>query len=212
MSTSSDTVVIKCSSVSTLTRIDWLATLPSAGSSSRLAVSAASPVLGRGLLLGAMGSASARKARSSSSAETSPGGGCNCRASPAGPRSAARRSSAAIRSRSSPACSAWLRSSSLSSTLMRSMVARMSVTASRVTGMPSRNLPISASAACVSASSRGRLRKPQVPLMVWTRRKMLPRIFALFGSCSKRTSSTSTTSMLSFVSVRNSRSSSSMAN
>src|SRR5439155_9379214 len=33
---------------------------------------------------------------------------------------------------------------------------------------------------------------------------------ALFGSCSKRTSSTSTTSMLSFVSARNSRSRSSI--
>ena len=39
---------------------------------------------------------------------------------------------------------------------MRSMVARISVTASPVTGTPSRNLPIRASAACASASSRGR--------------------------------------------------------
>ena len=35
-----------------------------------------------------------------------------------------------------------------------------------VTGIPSRNLPISVSAACASASSRGNPRKPQVPLMV----------------------------------------------
>ena len=42
---------------------------------------------------------------------------------------------------------------------MRSMVERMSVTASAVTGMPSRNLPISVSAACVSASSRGQREK-----------------------------------------------------
>src|SRR6185295_1657385 len=90
------------------------------------------------------------------------------------------------------------------------MVARTSVTAAPVTGRPSRKLPIKASAACVSASSRGSPRKPQVPLMVWTRRKILPRILALFGSCSKRTSSTSTTSRLSLVSVRNSRSKSSM--
>ena len=55
------------------------------------------------------------------------------------------------------------------------------MTASPVTGMPSRNLPISVSAACASASSRGSPRKPQVPLMVWTRRKILPRILALFG-------------------------------
>jgi hypothetical protein len=32
-------------------------------------------------------------------------------------------------------------------------------------------------------------RNPQVPLMVWTSRKMLRRIVWLFGSCSKRTSS-----------------------
>src|SRR5262249_45935734 len=56
----------------------------------------------------------------------------------------------------------------------------------------------------------GRPRKPQVPLIVWTSRKILSRIFALFGSCSKRTSSTSTTSRLSFVSVRNSLRRSSM--
>ena len=79
-------------------------------------------------------------------------------------------------------------SSSARISLMRSMVDRISVTASPVTGMPSRNLPISVSAACASASSRGRPRKPQVPLMVWTRRKMLSRILALFGSCSNRTS------------------------
>ena len=64
---------------------------------------------------------------------------------------------------------------------MRSMVARISVTASLVAGKPSRNLPIRVSAACASASSRGRPMKPQVPLMVWTRRKMLSRILALFG-------------------------------
>ena len=70
-------------------------------------------------------------------------------------------------------------SSSSSMSLIRSMVDRISVTASPVTGMPSRNLPISVSAACASASSRGRPRKPQVPLMVWTRRKMLSRIFGV---------------------------------
>ncbi len=42
---------------------------------------------------------------------------------------------------------------------MRSMVERMSVTASAVTGMPSRNLPIKVSAACVSVSSRGQPEK-----------------------------------------------------
>jgi hypothetical protein len=42
---------------------------------------------------------------------------------------------------------------------MRSMVVRISVTASPVTGMPSRNLPIRVSAACASASSRGKAQK-----------------------------------------------------
>ena len=70
---------------------------------------------------------------------------------------------------------------------MRSIEDRISVTASALTGMPSRNLPISVSPAWASASSRGNPRKPQVPLMVWTRRKMLSRIFALLGSCSNRT-------------------------
>ena len=47
---------------------------------------------------------------------------------------------------------------------MRSMVASTSVTASPVTGMPSRNLPISVSAACASASSRGKFEKSAGPL------------------------------------------------
>ncbi|MGY4485633.1 hypothetical protein ACVWWR_004824 [Bradyrhizobium sp. LM3.2] len=72
--------------------------------------------------------------------------------------------------------------------LMRSIEDRITVTACPVTGMPSRNLPISVSPACASASRRGNPRKPQVPLMVWTRRKMLSRILALFGSCSNFTS------------------------
>jgi hypothetical protein len=76
--------------------------------------------------------------------------------------------------------------------LMRSMVESTSVTASVVTGAVA-EFAHQDSAACASASSRGSPRKPQVPLMVWTRRKMLPRISPLFGSCSKRTSSASTT-------------------
>ena len=70
---------------------------------------------------------------------------------------------------------------------MRSIEARISETAPAVTGMPSRNLPIRVSPAWASASSLGRPRKPQVPLMVCTRRKMLSRIFASLGSCSNRT-------------------------
>ena len=65
-----------------------------------------------------------------------------------------------------PAGSDWLASSSPRMSLIRSIVDRMRVTASPVTGMPSRNLPIRLSAACVSRSSRDKARKPQVPLMV----------------------------------------------
>ena len=186
------------------------------------------PVLPRALCAPRSGSGSGSgrvswNARSSSSSVFSPGrsgrsSACGTSEPTVRPRdapgraaaSADMRSSCAISSRSSPAPSLWLRSSSSSSSLTRSIVVRIRLTASPVTGMPSRKLPISASAACVSASSRGSPRKPQVPLMVWTSRKMLSRILALFGSCSKRTNSTSTTSRLSLVSVRNSRSNSSM--
>src|ERR1051326_1517757 len=119
-------------------------------------------------------------------------------------------SSMSIRSRSEPSGSRWVRSSSARISLMRSMVASTSVTAGAVTARPSRNRPISVSAEWASAWSRGNPRKPHVPLMVWTRRKMLWRISALLGSCSKRTSSTSIRSRLSLVSVRNSRNNSSM--
>lgn len=120
-------------------------------------------------------------------------------------------SSCAIRSRSSPfGSSPSSASSSARIPLIRSMVWRIRLTAFWVTGAPSRNLPIKVSAACASASRRGRPRNPQVPLMVCTRRKMLSRMRALFGSCSNFTSSTSTTSRDSLVSVRNSRSRSSI--
>ncbi len=120
------------------------------------------------------------------------------------------RSSAPMRSTSSPSGSAAVRSSSARISLIRSSVARIRVTALVVTGRPSRKRPMSVSAACASDSSRGNPRNPQVPLIVWTKRKMFERIFSLLGSCSKRTSSTSTVSRCSLVSVRNSRSSSSM--
>ena len=244
VSTSSETIVIRCSSVSTLTRIDWLATLslsctsPSALALARAAFFGASALgsafastlagsafgagaaaLGSGAFscAGGVSIAVSRKARSSSSSDTSPGRSGRSRvwsikepcvtagaaggaagaagtsggaASPAAiaamPRSTIA-SSSLIRSRSSPSGSDSLASSCASRSLMRSMVVRISVTASPVTGMPSRNLPIRVSAACASASSRGRPRKPQVPLIVCTRRKMLSRILALFGSCSNRT-------------------------
>ncbi|MGY3363704.1 hypothetical protein ACVWZL_000829 [Bradyrhizobium sp. GM2.4] len=263
VSTSSETMVIRCSSVSTLTRIDWLAMLaPSAAPSSAiaffgtalslgaLASFAASLATGTGASAAGGGSALtsalatgtgtsiavSRKARSSSSSETSPGrsgrsrlwsastpevgaastatgasgtsGGASATAAaaPAGigcaepdaigcadadiaamPCSTIA-SSLSMRSRSVPSGSASVASSPARISLMRSIEDRITVTACPVTGMPSRNLPISVSPACASASSRGNPRKPHVPLMVWTSRKMLSRILALFGSCSNFTS------------------------
>ena len=244
VSTSSETIVIRCSRVSTLTRIDWLATLSPSGivdlgarpswpwrawlRQAWLRQASASQAWLRRRLASAVGAAAAGttdgaatsiavswKARSSSSSDTSPGrkarsrvsaprsrppprvrgaaGAASTAGSPADPSIAAMPRSticcnSSIRSLSSPSGSDSVASSLPRMSLMRSMVVRISVTASPVTGMPSRNLPISVSAACASASSRGSPRKPQVPLMVWTRRKMLSRIFALFGSCSNRTS------------------------
>ena len=75
---------------------------------------------------------------------------------------------------------------------------------------PARNCAIRDSAAWVRASRRGSPRNPQVPLIVWTSRKMSSRIAVLLGSRSKRTSSRSTTSRFSPVSVRNSPNRSSM--
>src|ERR1700744_6235803 len=93
---------------------------------------------------------------------------------------------------------------------MRSMLTRMRLTASPVTGMPPRDFPINVSPACASASRRGNPRNPHVPLIVWTRRKILSKILALFGSCSNRTNWLSTVSRLSLVSVKNSRNKSSI--
>ena len=78
VSTSSDTMVIRYSSVSTLTRIDLLATLASALSSSVSAGGfSGSTFAGEAAWAGAFGDGSgpgaSRNARSSSSSETSPG-------------------------------------------------------------------------------------------------------------------------------------------
>ena len=241
VSTSSETMVIRDSSVSTLTRIDWLATFESGLSSTSSTTGLRSALAGfafsasrrlrdgRGLGGGFAERALEFVERDFARAQRALERLRDERAVDRGLRglrlrlrrlgaaaaagtvpSIAMRSSSPIRSLSSPSGSASFCSSPPSTSFSRSMVDRMSVTASPVTGMPSRNLPISVSAACASASRRGSPRKPQVPLMVWTRRKMLSRILALFGSCSNRTSSTSTVSRLSFVSVRNSRSRSSI--
>ena len=240
VSTSSETMVIRCSSVSTLTRIDWLAILSASWTSAlggsgalggfclgflgslrgfRRGAGAAclATAAGAGLGAGAASVSVSRKARSRSSSETSPGRSgrsstCSTsvplhRSSRAAPGGAATTGTGAARRLgrrhawppSAIACSFSIRSSSVPSgsvsvasrpariSLMRSIEDRISVTASALTGMPSRNLPIRVSPAWASASSRGRPRKPQVPLMVCTRRKMLSRIFASLGSCSNRT-------------------------
>jgi hypothetical protein len=232
--TSSETIVIRCSSVSTLTRIDWLAILsasctsPSAadlGAGFALACFAAGlAASGAGCLATGAGAGAgaavasvsvSRKARSRSSRETSPGrswrsstcstsvplatsvvaSGCTGGAATTGIGAATASASAwwppsaiscsfSIRSSSVPSGSVSVASRPAKISLMRSMLDRISVTASALTGMPSRNLPISVSPAWASASSRGSPRKPHVPLMVWTRRKMLSKIFASLGSCS----------------------------
>ena len=255
VSTSSETIVIRCSSVSTLTRIDWLATL-SASLTGGVHFDDGFLCGGRGLRRGRCGGFGGRRGLGAAGASVSIGGlaegalqlverhfaraqarapasaatsvpsvisGCFCglrrrrravrplrQAQPRLRSARTMRSSSSIRSRSLPSGSASVFSSSSRISLRRSMVARISETASPVTALPSRNRPISVSAACASASRRGSPRKPQVPLMVWTRRKMLSRILALFGSCSNLTSWTSTRSRLSLVSVRNSRRRSSM--
>ena len=234
-------MVIRCSSVSTLTRIDWLAILSASWTSvsataARLAGFALATSLAASLsFLGCRLRAQARPAwrRGRRGRDFGLGlaegafevverdfagtqlafqhlvdqralgnfgviAGCTGGAATTG-TGAATGSASAWLPPSAIACSFSIRSSSVPSgsvsvasrpariSLMRSIEDRISVTASALTGMPSRNLPISVSPAWASASSRGKPRKPQVPLMVWTRRKMLSRIFASLGSCSNRT-------------------------
>ena len=70
--------------------------------------------------------------------------------------------------------------------------------------------PISASVACARRASRGKLRNPQVPLSVWTSRKMLAMMRASVGSRSNWTSSLATASICSANSTRKSLSNSSI--
>lgn len=111
---------------------------------------------------------------------------------------------APIRSELSPAGSTPAVSISASSSLTRSTVARTSVTASALAGAPSRSRPIRLSAAWVMPARRTRPRKPQVPLMVWTSRKMLWIISRSDGSRSSWTSCSPAASMCSAVSTRKS--------
>ena len=241
VSTSSETMVIRCSSVSTLTRIDWLAILSASWTSAASATAAfraglafasfaaggagaasgagagclatgAGAGLGAASVVGlaegafevverdfagtqrafqhlvhqrALGDFRGHRGRTGGAATT--GAGAASTASSAWLPPSAIACSFSIRSSSVPSGSVSVASRPARISLMRSMEDRISVTASALTGMPSRNLPISVSPAWASASSRGNPRKPQVPLMVCTRRKMLSKIFASLGSCSNRT-------------------------
>ncbi len=120
-------------------------------------------------------------------------------------------SRAAINGASSPAGSASVAASPAMISLIRSIAASTALTSSGVTtSSPSRTRPSTFSPACATRSSRGRPRKPQVPLMVWTSRKISERVGASSGARSSRTRATSSSARLSLVSVRKSASSSSI--
>ena len=75
---------------------------------------------------------------------------------------------------------------------------------------PSRNRPSTFSAEWATRSSLGRPRKPQVPLMVWTRRKIRPTVAPSWGVRSSVSNASSSAARLSLASVKNSDSRSSM--
>ena len=130
----------------------------------------------------------------------------------AGVSPSAARSRAAIRGPSSPACSVPVAARSATMSLIRSSASSTRLTRTGVgRRLPSRIRLSTFSPACATFSSRGRPRKPQVPLIVCTRRKMPDRVSPSSGVVSSRTSATSSSAMFSFVSVRNSASRSSIA-
>ena len=119
--------------------------------------------------------------------------------------------SLSIRFLSSPSGSASVFSSAAMMSLIASMESRIREIASGVTSSsPSRIFPSTFSDACATDSRRANPRNPQVPLTVWTSRKMLPSSPLSFGFCSNWTSSTSSSARLSELSIRNSRSRSSI--
>ena len=154
---------------------------------------------------GAIGCSSEASCSGSGSAATTGAGGFG--ASPA-----AVAFSASISSPSSPATSLPVAARPPRIALIRSSAARTRVTVSGVAvSTPSRTFPSTFSAACATCSNRGRPRKPQVPLIVCTSRKISDSVSWSSGVRSSFTRATSRSAMLSLVSVRKSAIRSSMA-
>ena len=158
-------MVIRCSSVSRLTRIDWCAVLASVRSSSSLSALTGSgrrrlrpepaPTARDPAFRGRRAPARRAKPRPDAAAVPAPAAPVPTviargrrRRALAAPSARARRSD---RRRPRPARAGSCRARSRMS-LMRSIANSTSVTASPVTGAPSRNLPIRVSAACAKAS------------------------------------------------------------
>ncbi len=194
VSTSSLTRVIRSSSTSTVTRMVWVvcgalvAGAPSAAGA--LASGAGGGEAGAATATGS--GALATGAGSGVLAAAGAGSGARSAAAAAGAWLAAAAFRAAISSESSPAGSAPVSASAVTIALMRSIAARIRLTMAGVTAsVLSRSLPSTFSPAWATCSSRGRPRKPQVPLMVCTRRKIPDSVSASSGVRSSVTSATS---------------------
>ncbi len=190
MSTNSPTKVINSSSTSTLTRMDCTLTTAS----------------GTGSGGGASGITSSGIGTSIGASPAASGAGIAGAISPA-----AARSKETIIGPSSPTGSAPVAASPARISLMRSSAPSTAlITVGVAANSRSRTRPSTFSAACATCSSRGRPRKPHVPLMVCTNRKISPSIASSPGARSSFTSARSASARLSFVSVRNSASRSSI--
>ena len=187
VSTSSPTRFISCSRRSSLTRSVWAETVSTFPSVSEPCSAAG---VGAGRVSSAIG-----------------GAAVVARGVPH-----AARSSRAISSSSSPCGSDWWAARWSRIERTRSTAAKIAPSTSGVgSNVPSRRRPSTFSAACATRSRRVRARKPQVPLIVWTMRKMLAMRSRSSGSRSRLTSSASRVAIPSQHSVRNSDRSSSIA-
>ena len=209
VSTSSLTRVIRFSSTPTDTRMVCVPRPASAacGSAGGTGVAAASP--GRAAAAAGAGAAGAGT------------GGCMPvgagTAAGTGPTAwgsmspASRASSVAMTPASSPGGSMPDAARAPTMAFITSAARRTAVTRAGVAAIvSSRTRPSTFSAACATRSSRGRPRKPQVPLMVCTRRKMSPTVARSPGVRSRVSSASSSAARLSLASIRNSDSRSSM--
>ena len=209
VSTSSLTSVIRSSSTSTVTRMVWLAATGSPGGDVRRG-------LGRWrrrrLRRGGAGGGARRAVPAAAPARASAPVGAAAAAGLAAPRrprphsaprsARHRRPPARLPVAARPATIALIRSSAVSTRLTMSGVA---------VSTPSRTLPSTFSAACATCSSRGRPRKPQVPLIVCTRRKISDSVSPVVRRALQLHQRDVQSAMLSLVSVRKSASRSSMA-